>query len=108
VNGDGYSDVIIGANGYNDGANTDEGWAYVYHGSPAGINTSATWSGESNQALGNYGIWVNSAGDINADGYGDVIVGAYHMIMENPMKVLHLFIMVLLRSDSFGFCIIGM
>ncbi|MBP6432301.1 MAG: T9SS type A sorting domain-containing protein, partial [Ferruginibacter sp.] len=32
VNGDGYSDVIIGAYLYDDGANTDEGRAFVYNG----------------------------------------------------------------------------
>ncbi|MBK9486166.1 MAG: FG-GAP repeat protein [Chitinophagaceae bacterium] len=29
VNGDGYSDVIIGAAGYDDGANTNEGRAFI-------------------------------------------------------------------------------
>ena len=40
VNGDGYADVIVGAYNYDNGEN-DEGAAFVYHGSAAGINTTA-------------------------------------------------------------------
>jgi Secretion system C-terminal sorting domain/FG-GAP repeat/FG-GAP-like repeat len=76
VNGDGYSDVIIGAYFYDDGANTDEGRAFVYHGSAAGINTTATAITESNQISASLGFSVANAGDLNADGYSDVIVGA--------------------------------
>jgi hypothetical protein len=76
VNGDGYSDVIIGANAYDEGVNTNEGRAFVYHGSAAGINTTATTTVESNQASANMGYYVSGAGDVNADGYSDVIVGA--------------------------------
>ncbi len=36
VNGDGYSDVIVGAPYYDNGQ-TDEGRAYVYHGSSTGL-----------------------------------------------------------------------
>ena len=77
VNGDGYSDVIIGANGYNDGPNTDEGWAYVYQGSASGLNTTNNWQVIGPQAGATYGYSVASAGDVNSDGYSDVIVGAY-------------------------------
>ena len=77
INGDGYSDVIIGAYGYDEGANTNEGRAYVYHGSPDGLTTSSSWQTESNQFSAYYGISVASAGDVNSDGYSDVLVGAY-------------------------------
>ena len=36
VNGDGYADVIVGARYYDNGQ-TDEGRAYVYHGSATGL-----------------------------------------------------------------------
>ncbi|MBK8495807.1 MAG: FG-GAP repeat protein [Chitinophagaceae bacterium] len=36
INGDGYSDVIVGAQTY-DNTETDEGAAYVYFGSDTGI-----------------------------------------------------------------------
>jgi uncharacterized repeat protein (TIGR01451 family) len=75
VNGDGYSDVIIGAHLYNNGE-TDEGRAYVYHGSSTGLSATADWMVESNQANAALGRSVSAAGDVNGDGYGDVIVGA--------------------------------
>ena len=77
VNGDGYSDVIVGAWQYDNGEN-NEGAAFVYHGSPSGINTTAATTLESNQASAYLGHSVASAGDVNGDGYSDVIVGAYY------------------------------
>jgi hypothetical protein len=77
VNGDGYSDVIVGAYLWDDGQ-TDEGAALVYHGSASGLSTTADWSAKSNQALAYFGYSVATAGDVNGDGYSDVIVGAYY------------------------------
>jgi len=75
VNGDGYSDVIVGASRY-DNAQTDEGRAYVYHGSVAGLAITPTWTVEINQGNAEFGIAVATAGDVNGDGFSDVIVGA--------------------------------
>jgi hypothetical protein len=75
VNGDGYADVIVGAITYTNGED-DEGRAYVYHGSASGLSSIAAWTGESDQAYAEYGISVASAGDVNGDGYADIIVGA--------------------------------
>ena len=76
VNGDGYSDVIAGANAYSNGE-TNEGKAYVYHGSVSGLSVSANWTKESNQADSRFGAGVSSAGDVNGDGYSDILVGAH-------------------------------
>ena len=76
VNGDGFSDVIVGAYGYDNGQD-DEGRAFVYHGSAAGLGASPAWRAESNQASSGFGYAVASAGDVNRDGFSDVIVGAY-------------------------------
>ncbi len=72
VNGDGYDDVIVGAYGYSSGT----GRAYIYYGGPSMDNVAdVTMTGE---ATGNYfGHSVSTAGDVNGDGYSDVIVGAY-------------------------------
>ncbi len=75
VNGDGYGDVVVGAPLYNAGQ-SDEGRAFVYLGSASGLSTSAVWTGESNQVEAGLGTSVASAGDVNGDGYGDVVVGA--------------------------------
>jgi hypothetical protein len=82
VNNDGYDDVIIGAylaeSGYN-----DEGLAFVYLGSDTGISPYPCWTNGPNQATAHYGISVASAGDVNGDGYGDIIVGAEYYDRDN-------------------------
>ena len=75
LNGDGYADVIVGASGYDNGQ-TDEGRAFVYHGSATGLSPTADWTAESEQAGASFGQSVGTAGDVNGDGFSDVIVGA--------------------------------
>jgi hypothetical protein len=75
VNGDGYSDVIVGAYQYGNGQ-TQEGRAFVYYGSASGLSTTPSWTAESNQAFAYFGWSVATAGDVNGDGYADVIIGA--------------------------------
>jgi hypothetical protein len=71
VNGDGYSDLIIGA--YGNTSNT--GKAYIFFGGAVPDNSpDATMAGESTS--NQFGIAVSNAGDMNGDGYGDVIAGA--------------------------------
>jgi hypothetical protein len=75
VNKDGYSDVVVGAHFY-DGGETNEGKVFVYLGSENGLAKTAVWSAESNQVGANFGKSVAIAGDVNKDGYADVLVGA--------------------------------
>ncbi|MBS1519168.1 MAG: FG-GAP repeat protein, partial [Bacteroidetes bacterium] len=73
VNGDGYSDVICGANGFNNGT----GRVYVYDYFMKGtIVQDLVLIGENVSGFLYFGISVSSAGDVNGDGYSDVIVGA--------------------------------
>jgi len=74
VNGDGFSDVIVGIQGYSNGE-TSEGRAVLFLGSASGLGGPA-WTKEINQVGATYGSWVAPAGDVNNDGYGDVMVGA--------------------------------
>ncbi|MGH9785139.1 MAG: integrin alpha, partial [Terriglobia bacterium] len=75
VNGDGFGDVIIGAPAYTNGQ-TNEGRAFAYHGSASGLSTLPSWTAETNNAFDLYGTSVATAGDVNGDGFSDVIVGA--------------------------------
>ncbi|MCB0729254.1 MAG: FG-GAP repeat protein, partial [Ignavibacteriae bacterium] len=76
VNGDGYSDVLVGAPLY-DNRQFDEGRAFVFNGSDTGLSGTASWAGEPDQVQAIYGSALSSAGDVNGDGYSDIIVGAY-------------------------------
>ncbi len=75
VNHDGYDDVIVGAPNFDNGE-TDEGRAYLYLGSASGPSTAPAWIAEGNQEIARFGSAVAGAGDVNRDGYADVIVGA--------------------------------
>jgi hypothetical protein len=82
VNGDGYSDVIVGCDNYGNGE-SDEGRAYVFHGSPTGLQATPNWTAEPNVAHAYFGGSVSTAGDINGDGYSDVIIGADRYSSDN-------------------------
>ena len=67
--------MVVGAYLYDKGQ-SNEGAAFVYQGSSAGISINASVALEGNQAEAQAGYSVASAGDVNGDGYSDVIVGA--------------------------------
>ncbi len=74
VNNDGFADLIVGLPNFDNGQ-VDEGRALLFLGSLSGpVGTS--WVAEGNQAGAQFGFAVASAGDVNGDGRGDVIVGA--------------------------------
>ncbi len=75
VNGDGFADVIVGAPYYDNGQTT-EGATFIYFGGAGAFNTTADALLESNQASAQLGYSVAGAGDVNGDGFADVIVGA--------------------------------
>ncbi len=79
TNGDGYTDLIVGAPYFDTPAGpftiVDSGRLFEYAGSPSGgvLVFQRTWNGGANEAFASS---VSNAGDVNGDGYGDVVVGA--------------------------------
>lgn len=76
VNGDGYDDVIAGAPGHDEPGAVDAGQARLYLGSSSGLVTPAAWAFSPASSGAAFGASVAAAGDVDADGYDDVIVGA--------------------------------
>jgi Ca2+-binding RTX toxin-like protein len=84
INKDGYDDFVVGAPGA-DLHGTNSGAAYVVFGSASGLSSDfnlATLTGSNGFRISGggagdaLGYSVQSAGDINGDGYDDIIVGA--------------------------------
>ncbi|HEX8111913.1 MAG TPA: FG-GAP-like repeat-containing protein [Kofleriaceae bacterium] len=74
INGDGFADIIVGAS---DEGNGGAGAAYLYYGGPGPV-----FDGTADQVLHGvvpgdlFGLTVASAGDVNGDGFADVLIGA--------------------------------
>ncbi len=77
VNADGYDDLIIGAYGDDDGGSA-AGAAYLILGPVTGdVDLSLADAKFIGESADHYAGWsVASAGDVNADGYDDLIIGA--------------------------------
>lgn len=102
INGDGFADVVIGANSANDNA----GKTYVVFGKSdrfgAGVDAASIAAGTGGFViLGNagdqLGISVSSGGDFNADGYHDLIVGT-----NNISSFINSSYVVFGKADGFG------
>ncbi|PXW88244.1 FG-GAP repeat protein [Nitrosomonas sp. Nm84] len=84
INGDGFDDLIVGAPGADSNGNYSAGSSYVVFGKASGFSAAMNLSsldgnngfrldGEADFGSG----WsVSTAGDVNGDGFDDVIVGA--------------------------------
>ena len=79
IDGDGYSDLIIGARRNKTGGLNRQGKAYLVYGGPAltgtiDLATAASLSGSA--ANHELGTSVAMPGDLDGDGFGDILVGA--------------------------------
>ena len=73
VNGDTYDDVIVGAPLY---GQPETGRVFVFFGSENGLSATPDWSYGIGLRDARFGVSVSGAGDVDHDGYDDVIVGA--------------------------------
>lgn len=76
VNGDGYDDVLIGAQG-DDGLTAYGGAVYLYYGSSTGLSGGLGWSYECPEMQSSLGICASGWGDVNGDGYDDIVFAAH-------------------------------
>lgn len=92
VNGDGYADLLVGA----DNTNTAAGAAHVYLGSATA--SVSDWNGAASKRIdlpqpggeSGFGNAVASAGAVNGDGYADFLVAAF--ATESALGTVHLFL----------------
>lgn len=72
VNGDGYADVVVGAQSLN----MQEGAAYVFNGGPDGLSSAPASTIPAVDGVGGFFGWTVALGDVNGDGLSDIAVGA--------------------------------
>lgn len=78
VNNDNFDDFVVGS----PGNSSSNGRANIYLGS-AVLNNSADIIVTGQASYGYFGTSVSNAGDVNNDGYDDVIIGAYGLNSSN-------------------------
>jgi len=74
VNGDGNDDLAIGEP-FNSSNNLQSGKVWLFHGvSDSNVTTSPAWSLSPTQSNSLTGVALSAAGDVNEDGYEDLII----------------------------------
>ncbi|MFG0248555.1 MAG: PKD domain-containing protein, partial [Phycisphaeraceae bacterium JB051] len=98
VNGDGYADLLISASWADPYDKNNAGKTYLIYGDSSGfaqqVDLSDILAGRLAGAVfvghdsgDNIGLSVSGAGDVNGDGYDDILIGAKHAEADYPQYV---------------------
>lgn len=74
LDSDGFGDLVVGSADY--GEDDGRGCVTVHRGSPSGVETDASVVIEGDQTWSRLGFTVAVVGDVDADGFDDVLAGA--------------------------------
>jgi hypothetical protein len=85
VDGDGLDDLAVGLPGASLGA-WQEGAVLLFAGDIGGLGSEAVWIEDSDCRDGGLGVAVAPAGDVQGDGYADLIVGARNLNPYHGMR----------------------
>lgn len=88
VDGDGYADLAVGAPTASPGTCPDAcGRVYVYRGTASGVlaEPHAVVDGPEDQVAVRFGHTITSAGDVDRDGFADLVVGS----LRGPAYIFH-------------------
>lgn len=86
LNGDGQADIVVGAPGRDTGNATPTGEVYVHFGAgtvPATPNLTLTATAQGER----FGTAISTSGDVNGDGYADLLVGAGYFHTGDPAEM---------------------
>ena len=85
VNGDGFGDLVVGAHAWNGIV----GRVYLFVGAASGLSSTADTTLSGIDPLDNFGRAVDGAGDVNMDGYDDVVIGVFNGAGAYGSVVVH-------------------
>ncbi|MBD3244277.1 MAG: hypothetical protein GF331_27040, partial [Chitinivibrionales bacterium] len=89
VNGDGYSDFLVGAPHYTN-PDSSAGMVFLYGGETTPNLSAPLWSYASPEEGAEVGWEQSSAGDFNGDGYSDIAIGASGMYDDTGAVLIFL------------------
>jgi uncharacterized protein (TIGR03382 family) len=75
IDQDGFSDAVVGADGYT-WTEEGEGGAFWFRGGSGGLEPVAAWTGVGGDEYADFGAAVLGVGDVTGDGLPDMAVGA--------------------------------
>ncbi|GIY43595.1 integrin alpha-9 [Caerostris extrusa] len=88
LNGDSYTDLLVGAPLYSSDSGVDEGKVYVFISNGMGLQEFAELFGK-NRFNSRFGTALANVGDLNQDGFNDVAIGAPYEDGNGVIYIYH-------------------